>query len=182
MEDHSGCGRVVDGSSTLIVSSHPLWFSSSKFCCNTLLEDIQRPILTSIYAIHLLKTHIRARTHTRTHTPHTIAYGWYQWYCRFYQGRRCSDDARQISRWLKSAGPKGRFRSQLCNKILAAGARHDDVSIRYVILVNLLLVVVSVRDRSWATHTRLCHSLTVLCTGLVTSPVLSSVKLCYTGD
>lgn len=25
-------------------------------------------------------------------------YGWFQWYCRFYQGRRCSDDARQISR------------------------------------------------------------------------------------
>lgn len=48
-------------------------------------------------------------------------YGWFQWYCRFYQGRRCSDDERQIGRWLKSAGPKGRFRSQLCNKILAAG-------------------------------------------------------------
>lgn len=48
-------------------------------------------------------------------------YGWFQWYCRFYQGRRCSDDGRQIGRWLKSAGPKGRFRSQLCNKILAAG-------------------------------------------------------------
>ena len=29
-------------------------------------------------------------------------YGWFQWYCRFYQGRRCSDDSRQISRWLKS--------------------------------------------------------------------------------
>ena len=21
-------------------------------------------------------------------------YGWFQWYCRFYQGRRCSDDQR----------------------------------------------------------------------------------------
>lgn len=48
-------------------------------------------------------------------------YGWFQWYCRFYQGRRCTDDERQIGRWLKSAGPKGRFRSQLCNKIFAAG-------------------------------------------------------------
>jgi hypothetical protein len=47
-------------------------------------------------------------------------YGWFQWYCRFYQGRRSTDDARQISRWAKSAGPTGRFRSQLCNKILAA--------------------------------------------------------------
>ena len=34
--------------------------------------------------------------------------GWFEWYCDFYEGKRGEDDSRQIKRWLKIAGSKGR--------------------------------------------------------------------------
>lgn len=39
-------------------------------------------------------------------------YGWVQWYCRFYKGRRTKDDERQIKRWAGIAGENGRFRKR----------------------------------------------------------------------
>ena len=64
-------------------------------------------------------------------------YGWFQWYCRFYLGRRSTDDERQIARALGVMGPKGRFRNQLIGKCSAAGAAFDDPSISPVIRQSL---------------------------------------------
>lgn len=49
--------------------------------------------------------------------------GWFQWYCRFFNGRRCEDDARQVSRWKKCVGPTGRWRSMLLKKYLTSRVR-----------------------------------------------------------
>jgi hypothetical protein len=65
-------------------------------------------------------------------------YGWVHWYCRFYAGRRSSDDERQIKRWLALAGPNGRFKKMLINKIKKAGSSHDDYTISPVIRQVLL--------------------------------------------
>lgn len=64
-------------------------------------------------------------------------YGWVQWYARFYSGRRSDDDERQIKRWLNLAGPKGRFRKSLINKIKKANTTYDDESISPVIRQTL---------------------------------------------
>lgn len=49
--------------------------------------------------------------------------GWFQWYCRFYMGRRCVDDERQVSRWKKCVGETGRWRRMLLKKYVSSGVR-----------------------------------------------------------
>ncbi len=58
-------------------------------------------------------------------------YGWVQWYCNFYTGRRTPDDARQIQRWKNIAGPNGRFYRMLVNLLKK---NKDSNKIRQVLL------------------------------------------------
>lgn len=64
-------------------------------------------------------------------------YGWFQWYCRFYQGRRTEDDTRQIQRWKNFAGEKGRFKRNIIRKIQDKNGEYDDYSISPVIRQGL---------------------------------------------
>lgn len=49
--------------------------------------------------------------------------GWFQWYCRFFMGRRCEDDERQVGRWSRCVGPTGRWRRMLLKKYLQMGVK-----------------------------------------------------------
>ena len=64
--------------------------------------------------------------------------GWFQWYCRYYMGRRTDDDERQIKRWNNFCGEKGRWRNYIYSKINKRGTSTDDISFSLAIRQSLL--------------------------------------------
>lgn len=56
-------------------------------------------------------------------------YGWFHWYCDFYKGERGPDDERQISRWMKTAGPNSRFRKRLVNMLKDKKKKYNDFTV-----------------------------------------------------
>ena len=70
-------------------------------------------------------------------------------YCRFFQGRRSEDDDRQISRFLACAGPNGRWRGNLCGKVLLSGASFDDPSVAPVVRQTLLHWAYALSERDF---------------------------------
>lgn len=48
-------------------------------------------------------------------------YGWFEWYIKFYNGRRHEDDERQIIRWQNFCGTNGRWRNRIYSNIHKTG-------------------------------------------------------------
>jgi hypothetical protein len=64
--------------------------------------------------------------------PKYDTHGWFQWFCRYKMGRRCPDDARQIGRWKRLAGPEGRFRLSLCRLVLKKARGDTKKAIKFL--------------------------------------------------
>ena len=54
------------------------------------------------------------------------SYGWFQWYYKYWLGRRPSDDEKQINRQKRIVS---RFRGKLVKMIKDVGSKFDDYSI-----------------------------------------------------
>lgn len=67
------------------------WFSKAK------LSPLKKDIKLNYFAVDASQSINEWRKKGWIH-PHDPR-GWFQWYCRYYMGRRTEDDARQISRW-----------------------------------------------------------------------------------
>ena len=60
-------------------------------------------------------------------------YCWFQWYFRYWLGRRSKDDKRHINRWKKIVS---RLKGKLVKMIRVAGSKLDDYSISSIGVIN----------------------------------------------
>ena len=107
------------------------WYKKSGKEFDQLKDIDQEYYCTDLYDVSVNKYGVKCRTSLRFWENKGCIneidpYGWFQWYFRYWLGRRSEDDERQITRWRKIVS---RFRSKLVKMIKDAGCKYDDYSI-----------------------------------------------------
>jgi hypothetical protein len=91
------------------------WFERAKLC-----HEAHRPEL-NCFGVNASKPlwYWRSKGWIRDQDPR----GWFQWYCRYWSGRRSDDDERQIRRWKAMARHAAQIRARCAEGDLSCRAR-----------------------------------------------------------
>ena len=107
------------------------WYRKSWKEFDELKNIGQKYYYSNYYDASLNKYGVKCRTSLRFWQNkgciHSIdPYGWFQWYFRYWLGRRSLDDERQINRWKNIVT---RFKGKLVKMIKDTNSKFDDYSI-----------------------------------------------------
>jgi hypothetical protein len=118
------------------------WYENEHLKFGDLLKGIPDDLLTNeVYDKNKNKYKVKCGSSLEDWESHGWitqfdVFGWVQWYCNFYLGRRLGlEDDRQIKRWI---GINNRFKKRLINMIKKKNSTYDDYSISPVIRQVLL--------------------------------------------
>ena len=107
------------------------WYKNSQKEFNQLKNIDSKYYCSDYYDVSVNKYSVKCGTSLRFGENkgwinRTDPYGWFQWYFRYWLGRRSVDDKRQINRLKKVVG---RFKGKLVKMIQDNDSKFDDYSI-----------------------------------------------------
>ena len=107
------------------------WYRNSWKEFNFLRDIDPKLYLSNYYDVNVNKYKIKCGTslqfwENKGWIREQDPYGWFQWYCRYYLGRRSEDDERQIARWNNVVSG---FKGVIVKMIKSRNAKYNGYSI-----------------------------------------------------
>ena len=116
---------------TFIPVMNGKWYSNSWKEFNELKHIDQKYYSSNYYDVKWNKCKVKTRTslifwENKERVNKIDPYGWFQWYFRYFLGRRSSDNFRLINSWKRFVSI---FKDKLVKMIKDSGGEFDDYSI-----------------------------------------------------